>query len=128
MAGFRLWGLVIVVLRKGDKIVKLGAKHGDEVIELAQFSQSSIEAGVLKTIKDSGNNIFNGKLHPKPYLNKMAKELGGEANLIRATLNMLNNRLPTKGFFEETVNISGVNLTVRGFVKDGVPTINTMFK
>ncbi|MFP4545207.1 MAG: hypothetical protein ACLFQU_13330, partial [Candidatus Kapaibacterium sp.] len=114
-------------------IVKGGVKTGVKVYAksstklLTQFSKSTIDEAVSITMKQKGTHIFAGKLHPKPYINDLATQLGGRENVIRAALQNANGRFPASGVFELPVNVGGTNLTIRGFINNGKPIINTMF-
>ena len=94
---------------------------------LPQFSKSTIDDAVSITINQKGKHIFAGKLHPKPYLNELATQMGGKKNVIRAALQNANGRFPASGIFELYVNVGGKNLTIRGFINNGKPIINTMY-
>ncbi|WP_077152711.1 hypothetical protein [Bacteroides bouchesdurhonensis] len=63
-------------------------------------------------------------------LGELTVKLGGERNVIEATLNALNDggHLATSGIVKEVaVNVAGSNVTVRFVVHDGFPKIGTMF-
>ena len=94
---------------------------------LSQFTSSTLDDAATLTMKQKGKHLFEGKLHPKPYLDQLANQMGGRQHLVRAILEKVNGRLPTSGKFELLVNVGGTNLTVRGFVNNGLPIINTMF-
>ena len=92
-----------------------------------KFREAFGVVGTSKMLAPAWGHIFHGKLHPKPYLKDLATQLGGESNVIRAALENANGRFPTSGIFELPVNIGTSNLTIRGFVNNGKPIINTMF-
>ena len=95
---------------------------------LPQFSQETIQKTANKILQQKGDHIFYNKLHPKPYLHEITKKIGGRRNFFIKVIGNLNGKLPSSGFFEQTVTIYDQQLTVRGFVKDGMPIINTIFK
>jgi len=94
---------------------------------LPQFSSSTLDNATQFILTKKGRHIFNGKLHPKPYLNTIAEQMGGKQNMIRSTLDQMNGKFPSAGKFELPINLGGRNLQVRGFVNRGRPIINTMF-
>ncbi len=102
-----------------------GSRGGTRI--LSQFASSTLDAAAELTMKQKGTHIFAGKLHPKPYLDQLANQLGGRQNLVRAALENANGRFPSSGVFELPVNVAGTNLTIRGFINDGKPILNTIF-
>lgn len=57
----------------------------------------------------------------------MAQQAGGEDKFIENILQVINGQLPASGRFEVQTVINGTNLTVRGFVQNGIPIINSVF-
>ena len=102
-----------------------GAKEGTKL--LLEFTSSTLDDATALTLKQKGIHIFANKLHPKPYLNELAIKMGGRQNLIRSALQSANGRFPASGIFELPVHVGGRNLTIRGFINNGKPIINTMF-
>jgi RHS repeat-associated protein len=92
-----------------------------------KVSSSTLDDAASMTMKQKGTHIFDGKLHPKPYLKDLAQQVGGEENLVRAALEKANGRFPASGIFELPVNVGGIDLTIRGFMNNGKPIINTIF-
>ena len=98
------------------------------VIKLSQFTASTLENAAALTIKQKGTHIFANKLHPKPYLDQLAQQMGGRQNLVKSALEAGNGKFPSSGIFEFPINVGGQGLTIRGFVNNGLPIINTIFK
>ena len=94
---------------------------------LPQFSATTLKKGVETTLKQKGNHIFRNNIHPKPHINRLAQQLGGEGNFIGRVLQNINGQLPASGKFTVNTVVNGVNLEVRGFVQNGVPIINSVF-
>jgi hypothetical protein len=65
--------------------------------------------------------------HSKHNLDGVVSRLGGREQAIRAMLDALKGNVPAHGPFERLVTISGAQVTVRGFVDDGVIKIGTAF-
>ena len=103
------------------------AKTGTKAI--AQFSGRTIDDAVSLTLKQKGAHIFSNNLHPKPWLNQLSTQMGGNQNVIRAALENANGRiLPNaQGIFNTPVNVGGVDFIIRGYINQGVPIINTIF-
>lgn len=111
---------------------KVGGKGGaarESTKLLTQFSKSTIDDAVSLTMKQKGTHIFANKLHPKPWLNDLATQMGGQRNVINAALQNANGRIVpnAKGVFNTPVSVGGVNFTIRGFVNQGRPIINSIF-
>ena len=96
---------------------------------LTQFSKSTIDDAVSLTMKQKGLHIFANRLHPKPWLNDLVARMGGEKNVINAALQNANGRIVpnASGVFNMPVSVGGVNFTIRGFVNQGKPIINSIF-
>lgn len=74
-------------------------------------------------------HLFANKIHPKPWLNHLSTQMGGNQNVIKSALQNANGRiLPNaQGVFNTPVNVGGYNVMIRGSVVNGVPKIGTMF-
>ena len=118
------WGIGKFAARKS--VINVAAKSSTKL--LSQFTKSTLDDAAALTMKQKGTHIFAGKLHPKPYLNELATQMGGRQNVIRSALQNANGRFPSSGIFELPVNVGGSNLTIRGFINNGKPIINTMFR
>ena len=73
------------------------------------------------------NKIDRHIFVPKHKLENVVNTLGGKENTIRQALIELNGKLPVSGKFEATIELGGSQVTVRGYVVDGLPDIGTMF-
>jgi RHS repeat-associated protein len=92
------------------------------------FANQALDDATNLTMKQKSSHIFEGTLHPKPYLDQMANQVGGRANLVRTALGNANGSFPASGYFQIPTNVNGVGLTIRGFVNgNGIPIVNTMF-
>jgi RHS repeat-associated protein len=96
---------------------------------LPQFSSSTIDDAVLLTMKQKELHIFANKLHPKPWLNELSQQMGGNQNIIKSALQNANGRIlpDAQGVFNTPVNIGPVNFTIRGYINQGTPIINSIF-
>ena len=96
---------------------------------LTQFTSSTIDDAVSLTMKQKELHIFANKLHPKPWLNQLSTQMGGNQNVIKSALQNANGRiLPNaQGVFNTPVNVGGVNFTIRGYINQGTPIINSIF-
>ena len=105
----------------------VAAKEGTKL--LTQFTSSTIDDAVSLTMKQKELHIFANKLHPKPWLNQLSTQMGGNQNVIKAPLQNANGRiLPNaQGVFNTPVNVGGVNFTIRGYINQGTPIINSIF-
>jgi RHS repeat-associated protein len=94
-----------------------------------KFTSSNIDDAVSLTMKQKELHIFANKLHPKPWLNQLSTQMGGNQNVIKAALENANGRiLPNaQGVFNTPVNVGGVNFTIRGYINQGTPIINSIF-
>ena len=119
-------GIKIVVKSTAKATAKTVAKQASTKL-LTQFSQSTLDDAAARTLRLKGPHMFDGKLHPKPYLDQIANRLGGRQNLIRSALEQANGKFPTSGRFELPFSAGGRNLIMRGFVNKGNPIINTIF-
>lgn len=102
--------------------------HNCETKLLSRFAENTIEEGVQTTLMQKAIHIFEGNLHPKPYLDVIANSIGGRGNLIRSALKQNINNIPLNGKFELPFKIGNNNLIMRGYTNKGVPIINTIFK
>lgn len=96
---------------------------------LTQFTSSTIDDAVSLTMRQKELHIFTNKLHPKPWLNQLSTQMGGNQNVIKSALQNANGRiLPNaQGVFNTPVNVGGVNFTIRGYINQGTPIINSIF-
>lgn len=74
-------------------------------------------------MKQKELHIFANKLHPKPWLNQLSTQMGGNQNVIKSAL---QNAKCTR-CFNTPVNVGGVNFTIRGYINQGTPIINSIF-
>ena len=63
----------------------------------------------------------------KHKLDGVVQRSGGREEAIKAMLNELNGNVPAQGTFEKVIRVSGEDVTVRGFVDNGVIKIGTAF-
>lgn len=63
----------------------------------------------------------------KHKLDGVVERAGGREQAMRQMLDGLRGRVPDHGTFETVINVTGENVTVRGFVDDGVIKISTAF-
>lgn len=71
---------------------------------------------------------LNHTFAPKHNLDGVVSRSGGREGAVRAMLDALKGKTPEGGVFEKVVNISGENVTVRGFVDgNGIIKISTAF-
>jgi hypothetical protein len=110
--------------RKAGDIAKSGL---NETKLLSQFTSTTLDDAASLTLRQKGSHIFEGTLHPKPYLDEIANTMGGRRNLLTSALKQGNGRFPTLGKFELPFSVGGRSLIMRGFVNNGKPMINTMF-
>ena len=93
-----------------------------------RLSQNAIDKGIQYAMKGAKfDHIFGKSAH---NLEALTAHLGGERNVVSATLNALNNggHLEASGIMQEiTVNVAGSNVVVRFVVHDGFPKIGTMY-
>lgn len=113
--------LAEVTITKKAKLPNVSAKM------ISQFGSKTLDAGVSLTLKQKEAHIFEGTLHPKPYLDQISNIMGGRRNLIRSALEQGNGSFPSAGKFELPFKAGGRDLIMRGFVNKGTPIINTMF-
>ena len=109
--------------------LRVGIKAGGIIStskRLSQFSNSTIEQAVQKMMRNK-NKIDRHIFVPKHKLENVVNTLGGKENTIRQALIKLNGKLPVSGKFEVTIELGGSQVTVRGYVVDGLPDIGTMF-
>lgn len=108
-------------------VARVAARGGTKL--LTQFSKSTIDDAVSLTMRQKGTHIFANRLHPKPWLNDLATQMGGQRNVINAALQNANGRIipNASGVFNTPVTVGGVNFTIRGFVNQGTPIINSIF-
>ncbi len=111
-----------------DDIVVSASRSGSKKL-LTQFAQSTIDDAVALTMKQKSTHIFANKLHPKPWLNELATRLGGQQPVIQSALQNANGRIiaNAKGIFNTNVTVGGVDFTIRGFINQGRPIINSIF-
>jgi hypothetical protein len=109
------------------KVTRVAAKSSTKL--LPQFAKSTIDDAVSLTMKQKSTHIFANRLHPKPWLNDLATQMGGQRNVINAALQNANGRIipNASGVFNTPVSVGGVNFTIRGFVNQGTPIINSIF-
>lgn len=108
-----------------DRQSDLAAKTSTKMIN--QFSSSTIDDSVALTMKQKGTHIFANKLHPKPYLNQLSEQMGGQENVIRAALQDANGRFPISGVINDLpVNVGGMQLYIKGYINNGKPIINSL--
>ncbi len=110
------------------KAGKKAGKNKENTSLLSQFSQGIIRRAANKILLKKGNHIFHNKLRPKPYLHGIVHRLGGRRSFLIRIIGKLNGKVPTGGFFEQTITLCNQRLTVRGFVQKGIPMIDTIFK
>jgi hypothetical protein len=112
----------------GKYAARQTVKQVAKVQLLTQFSSSTIDDAVSLTMKQKELHIFANKLHPKPWLTKLATQMGSNQNVIKSALQNANGRiLPNaQGVFNTPVNVGGVDFIIRGYIHKGVPVINTM--
>lgn len=115
-------GLVVQDIVNTSKV-----QEGQKV--LAQFSKKTIDEAALLISKQKELHIFCNKLHPKPWLNQLAKQMGGNENVIRAALENANGKIITNayGIFNTEVTVDGVKFIIRGYMNNDIPIINSMF-
>jgi hypothetical protein len=63
----------------------------------------------------------------KHKLDGVVERAGGREEAMRQMLDGLKGRVPNQGTFETVIDVSGENVTVRGFVDNGVIKISTAF-
>ena len=120
-------GLCFIPVSKLSNLYKVGKnlKKATSISRiLPQFSNSTIERAVQKMMR---NKIDRHIFVPKHKLENVVNTLGGKENTIRQALIELNGKLPVSGKFEATIELGGSQVTVRGYVVDGLPDIGTMF-
>ncbi len=108
---------------------KTGSAANTSTKLLTQFTSSTIDDAVSLTMRQKELHIFANKLHPKPWLNQLSTQIGGNQNVIKSALQNANGRiLPNaQGVFNTPVNVGGVNFTIRGYINQGTPIINSIF-
>ena len=122
-------GLCFIPISKLSNLYKVGKnlKKATSISRiLPQFSNSTIERAVQKMMRNK-NKIDRHIFVPKHKLENVVNTLGGKENTIRQALIELNGKLPVSGKFEATIELGGSQVTVRGYVVDGLPDIGTMF-
>ena len=122
-------GLCFIPVSKLSNLYKVGKnlKKATSISRiLPQFSNSTIERAVQKMMRNK-NKIDRHIFVPKHKLENVVNTLGGKENTIRQALIELNGKLPVSGKFEATIELGGSQVTVRGYVVDGLPDIGTMF-
>ena len=92
------------------------------------LSKEAIRKGVDLVLRDPNKmrHIFGQSKH---NFAPLASKLGGNEKVVQKALQTLgkSGKLPSTGAFIETVHIEGFNITIRGFMQDGIPRIGTMF-
>ena len=122
-------GLCFIPVSKLSNLYKVGKnlKKATSISRiLPQFSNSTIERAVQKMMRNKDKIDFHIFV-PKHKLENVVNTLGGKENTIRQALIELNGKLPVSGKFEATIELGGSQVTVRGYVVDGLPDIGTMF-
>ena len=122
-------GLCFIHVSKLSNLYKVGKnlKKATSISRiLPQFSNSTIERAVQKMMRNKDKIDFHIFV-PKHKLENVVNTLGGKENTIRQALIELNGKLPVSGKFEATIELGGSQVTVRGYVVDGLPDIGTMF-
>ena len=118
-------GLCFIPISKLSNLYKVGKnlKKATSISRiLPQFSNSTIERAVQKMMRNK-NKIDRHIFVPKHKLENVVNTLGGKENTIRQALIELNGKLPVSGKFEATIELGGSQVTVRGYVVDGLPDI-----
>lgn len=64
---------------------------------------------------------------PKHKLDGIVERTGGREEAMREMLNGLQGKVPQSGTFETVITVSGEQVTVRGFVDNGIIKIGTAF-
>ena len=118
-------GLNIVAANESGLYTGTGTSYSSNL--LSQFSSGTLDDATQFILSKKVKHIFEGRLHPKPYLTTIADQMGGRQNMIRSALDQMNGQFPSAGKFELPITLGGHNLQVRGFVNRGRPIINTMF-
>ena len=122
-------GLCFIPVSKLSNLYKVGKnlKKATSISRiLPQFSNSTIERAVQNMMRNKDKIDFHIFV-PKHKLENVVNTLGGKENTIRQALIELNGKLPVSGKFEATIELGGSQVTVRGYVVDGLPDIGTMF-
>ncbi len=63
----------------------------------------------------------------KHKLDDVVKQAGSREKAVEQMLDALRGRVPQNGTFEEVITVGGEQVTVRGFVDNGVIKIGTAF-
>jgi hypothetical protein len=123
----------LLTSKYGSKTNSIAAKFSDEVASeiklLPQFASSTIDEAATLTMKQKELHIFSNRLHSKPWLKQLSQDMGGNENVIKAALENANGRiLPNAyGIFNTSVNVGGIEFTIRGKIVNGIPIINSIF-
>lgn len=124
---------LLLTSKYGSKANSVAAKFSDEVASeiklLPQFASSTIDEAAALTMKQKELHIFSNRLHSKPWLTQLSQEMGGNENVIKAALENANGKiLPNAyGIFNTSVNVGGIEFTIRGKIVNGIPIINSIF-
>ena len=112
---------VAKVRQKLERIKNLGRRgKGDEPKPPPPKPDSSLEF-------NSRPERLDHTFAPKHNLDGVVERTGGREEAIREMLNGLRGNVPHNGTFETVIEVSGEQVTVRGFVDNGTIKIGTAF-
>jgi RHS repeat-associated protein len=123
------WTLFIAPWRAGGVAVTEAVVVKTTAVEVVEqtvihFSRQAIDDAVVYAVENKSIHVFGKAAH---NLSGYLTTMGGEEAAFRGVVNALSGRLTSSGVFETTVSVSGYNITVRGFLSNGIPKIGTMF-